>query len=46
MTDDYFGTQIHDTKDIMVIKTFTTETPLNSAALAPNKPYVCPVVRR
>ncbi len=27
----------------MVIKTFTTETPLNSAALAPNKPYVrCP----
>lgn len=42
MTDDYFGTQIHDTKDIMVIKTFTTETPLNSAALAPNRPYVCP----
>lgn len=24
----------------MVIKTFTTETPLNSAALAPLKPYV------
>ena len=24
----------------MVIKTFTTETPLNSAALAPGKPYV------
>ncbi len=24
----------------MVIKTFQTETPLNSAALAPNKPYV------
>ncbi|KIL66728.1 hypothetical protein M378DRAFT_346878 [Amanita muscaria Koide BX008] len=32
--------RIHDTKDLMVIKTFTTETPLNSAALAPNKPYV------
>ena len=24
----------------MVIKTFPTETPLNSASLAPNKPYV------
>ena len=24
----------------MVIKTFSTETPLNSAALAPSKPYV------
>ena len=24
----------------MVIKTFNTETPLNSAALAPNRPYV------
>ncbi|KAF8726089.1 hypothetical protein AX14_008098 [Amanita brunnescens Koide BX004] len=32
--------RIHDTKDIMVIKTFTTETPLNSAALASNRPYV------
>ncbi|KAK2465416.1 hypothetical protein APHAL10511_002770 [Amanita phalloides] len=32
--------RIHDTKDILVIKTFTTETPLNSAALAPNRPYV------
>ena len=32
--------QIHDTKSLMVIKTYTTETPLNSAALAPNKPYV------
>lgn len=41
MTYDYLETQIHDTKDIMVIKTFTTETPLNSAALASNRPYVC-----
>jgi len=32
--------RIHDTKNLMVIKTFTTETPLNSAALAPNRPYV------
>ncbi|KAF8630497.1 hypothetical protein AX15_002892 [Amanita polypyramis BW_CC] len=32
--------RIHDTKDLMVLKTFTTETPLNSAALAPNRPYV------
>ncbi|KAJ8080362.1 translation initiation factor eIF3 subunit [Marasmius tenuissimus] len=32
--------RIHDTKSLLVIKTFTTETPLNSAALAPNKPYV------
>ena len=24
----------------MVIKTFNTETPLNSAALAPNRPFV------
>ena len=24
----------------MVIKTFNTETPLNSAALTPNRPYV------
>ena len=33
--------QIHDTRTLMVLKTFTTETPLNSAALAPSKPYVC-----
>ncbi len=33
--------QIHDTKNLMVIKTFNTETPLNSAALAPNRPFVC-----
>lgn len=32
--------QIHDTKTLMVIKTYTTETPLNSSALAPNRPYV------
>lgn len=24
----------------MVIKTYTTETPLNSAALTPNRPFV------
>jgi len=32
--------RIHDAKNLMPIKTFTTETPLNSAALAPNRPYV------
>ncbi|KAJ7444097.1 eukaryotic translation initiation factor 3 [Mycena galericulata] len=32
--------RIHDTKTLMVIKTYTTETPLNSAALAPTRPYV------
>ena len=32
--------QIHDTKNLMVIKTYNTETPLNSASLAPNRPYV------
>ncbi|KAJ8509118.1 hypothetical protein ONZ45_g8687 [Pleurotus djamor] len=32
--------RIHDIKNLMVIKTFSTETPLNSAALAPNLPYV------
>ncbi|GBE85198.1 WD40 repeat-like protein [Sparassis latifolia] len=32
--------RIHDTKTLSVLKTFTTETPLNSAALAPGKPYV------
>jgi len=32
--------RIHDTKSLMVIKTFPTETPLNSAALSPNRPYV------
>jgi len=33
--------QLHDTKSLRVLKTFTTETPLNSAALTPDKPYVC-----
>ncbi|CAL1713022.1 unnamed protein product [Somion occarium] len=32
--------RIHDTRTLMVIKTFSTETPLNSAALAIGKPYV------
>lgn len=32
--------QLHDTKTLRVLKTYSTETPLNSAALAPNKPYV------
>jgi translation initiation factor 3 subunit I len=32
--------RIHDTKTLTVLKTFQTETPLNSAALAPNMPYV------
>ncbi|KAJ9094934.1 hypothetical protein QFC21_005726 [Naganishia friedmannii] len=32
--------RIHDTKNLAVIKTFTTETPLNSACITPLKPYV------
>lgn len=32
--------RIHDTKTLTVLKTFPTETPLNSAALTPNMPYV------
>ncbi|KAI0281702.1 WD40 repeat-like protein, partial [Russula aff. rugulosa BPL654] len=32
--------RIHDTKTLTVLKTFQTETPLNSAALTPNMPYV------
>jgi translation initiation factor 3 subunit I len=32
--------RIHDAKTLTVLKTFQTETPLNSAALAPNMPYV------
>jgi len=32
--------RIHDTRNLMVIKTYTTETPLNSAAIAPSRPYV------
>jgi translation initiation factor 3 subunit I len=33
-------TRINDAKTLTVLKTFQTETPLNSAALAPNTPYV------
>lgn len=36
--DEFF--QIHDAKTLQVLKTFPTETPLNSAALMPNRPYV------
>jgi len=32
--------RLHDTKTLRVLKTYTTETPLNSASLAPNRPYV------
>ncbi|KAH7885471.1 WD40 repeat-like protein [Phlebopus sp. FC_14] len=32
--------RLHDTKTLRVLKTYSTETPLNSASLAPNKPYV------
>ncbi|OSD07336.1 WD40 repeat-like protein [Trametes coccinea BRFM310] len=32
--------RLHETRTLTVLKTYTTETPLNSAALAPNKPYV------
>jgi len=32
--------RLHDTKTLQVIKTYTTETPLNSAAIAPTQPYV------
>lgn len=32
--------RLHDTKTLRVLKTYSTETPLNSAALAPNKPYI------
>lgn len=32
--------QIHDSKTLTVLKTFSTETPLNSASLAPTMPYV------
>jgi translation initiation factor 3 subunit I len=34
--------RIHDARTLTVLKTFQTETPLNSAALAPNMPYVRP----
>lgn len=32
--------KLYDTKTLAVIKTYSTETPLNSAAIAPLKPYV------
>ncbi|KII90659.1 hypothetical protein PLICRDRAFT_157916 [Plicaturopsis crispa FD-325 SS-3] len=32
--------RIHETKTLKVLKTFSTETPLNSAALTPNRPFV------
>ncbi|KAG5653759.1 translation initiation factor eIF3 subunit [Sphagnurus paluster] len=32
--------RIHDTKNLMVIKTYTTETPLNSASIMPGRPYI------
>ncbi len=32
--------QLHETRTLMVLKTYVTETPLNSAAIAPLKPYV------
>ena len=33
--------RIHDAKTLTVLKTFPTETPINSVALAPNMPYEC-----
>jgi len=32
--------RLHDTKTLAVMKTYQTETPLNSAAIAPKKPYI------
>jgi len=32
--------RLHDTRTLAVLKTYTTETPLNSAAIAPLRPYV------
>ena len=32
--------QLHETRTLVVLKTYVTETPLNSAAIAPLKPYV------
>jgi len=32
--------RLHDTQTLRVMKTYQTETPLNSAAIAPNKPYI------
>ncbi|KAG8882692.1 translation initiation factor eIF3 subunit [Tulasnella sp. 332] len=32
--------RLHDTRTLAVLKTYTTETPLNSAAIAPHRPFV------
>lgn len=32
--------QIHDSKNLQILKTFASETPLNSACITPLKPYV------
>ncbi|KAG9014130.1 translation initiation factor eIF3 subunit [Tulasnella sp. JGI-2019a] len=32
--------RLHDTKTLAVLKTYTTETPLNSAAIAPHRPFI------
>jgi len=32
--------KLHDSKNLQVLKTFTTETPLNSACITPARPYV------
>jgi len=32
--------RLHDTKTLAVLKTYQTETPLNSAAIAPHRPYI------
>jgi len=32
--------RLHDTNNLQVMKTYATETPLNSAAIAPKKPYI------
>ncbi|PAV17491.1 WD40 domain containing protein [Pyrrhoderma noxium] len=32
--------RLHDTRTLRVLKTYTTETPLNSASIAPLKPYI------
>jgi len=32
--------RLHDSRSLAVLKTYTTETPLNSAAIAPLRPYV------
>lgn len=39
-TDLRLPFQLHDTRTLRVLKTYATETPLNSAAIAPLRPYV------